>query len=338
MARKARQSTDPVALLQALQAHPHAFEMFQALRLIDCAYPDKPRLGRAPRPQDEAMRLAQRATLTSPPRSVDGLVPAPAGGLPQLKTFPLGLFGPQGALPLHLTEYAIQREELESDPTFAAFVDMFHHRMIALWYRAWADSRPAIHMDRPDEDRFGQHLDALTGVGQPALRDRGALPAYARRHYAGRFVAQARSAEGLRAVLGALFDVPIQVMTFFAGWLRMPSDGCLRMGRAAARLGSETTLGECVRNAQHRFRLQIGPMGAADYRHFLPGGAALKELVAAVRQFLGDEFAWDVQLILKREDVPAPRLGVSQRMGQSIWMGRYARQEDADDLVLTPSL
>ncbi len=110
--------------------------------------------------------------------------------------------------------------------------------MIARWYRAWPDARPTVQMDRPGEDRFGARLDALTGVDQPALRGRDAMPLAARRHFAGRFVAQARNAEGLRAVLIGLFDVAVQVQEFVANWLPLPEEGRLRMGTCCCAHGA----------------------------------------------------------------------------------------------------
>ncbi|TQU38954.1 type VI secretion system baseplate subunit TssG, partial [Xanthomonas perforans] len=140
-----------------------------------------------------------------------------------------------------------------------------------------------------------------------------------------------------RAVLIGLFDVAVQVQEFVANWLPLPEEGRLRMGRAAARMGRDATLGASARNAQHRFRLRIGPLEIARYREFLPGGQALEVLTAAVRGYVGDEQAWDLQLVLAREDVPLPLMGQGQRIGLSLWLGHYRRPRDADQLVLAPS-
>lgn len=75
----------------------------------------------------------------------------------------------------------------------------------------------------------------------------------------------------------------------------------------------------------------------ARYREFLPGGQALEVLTAAVRGYVGDEQAWDLQLVLAREDVPLPLMGQGQRIGLSLWLGHYRRPRDADQLVLAPS-
>ncbi|MDC6132788.1 type VI secretion system baseplate subunit TssG, partial [Burkholderia gladioli] len=82
--------------------------------------------------------------------------------------------------------------------------------------------------------------------------------------------------------------------------------------------------------------LRIGPLGLAEFNRFLPGGEALRELTAAVKLYAGEEKGWDVQLVLKKEEVPASHLGQAGRMGFNTWMGRYAKPADADQVVLTP--
>jgi type VI secretion system protein ImpH len=108
------------------------------------------------------------------------------------------------------------------------------------------------------------------------------------------------------------------------------------MGAAMAGLGTTAVLGAAVRGAQQRFRIRLGPMAFADYRRFLPGGEALGELLAAVRFYVGDALDWDVQLVLRRDEVPLTHLGRGSRMGLSTWMGRFAGPGDAEDLVLQP--
>jgi len=93
-----------------------------------------------------------------------------------------------------------------------------------------------------------------------------------------------------------------------------------------------------VRGAQHRFRLRLGPLSRAQFNHFLPGGEALKQLVAAVKTYVGEESAWDVQLVLKKEDVPLMHMGNSGRMGLSTWLGHFREHADADQVVLRPEM
>lgn len=329
-----RHAPDPVALLEAIRAEPASFDWFDALRRIECVYDDRPRLGRSIRPADDPVRLAHTPSLAFPPHSIDRV--DTEGETPRVHSLMLGLWGSNGGLPLHLTEYVLERKRTARDHTFTAFADVFHHRMLSFFYRAWADSQPTVQMDRPAEDAFAGFLGALSGIGIPALTERDALPDRFRRYMAGRVLSQARNAEGLVAFLAAFFAVPVRIEEFAVAWLVLPEDGRLRMGGGMATLGTATMLGAAVRDAQHRFRIRIGPVGLSDYRRFQPGGEALRELVAAVRFYAGDEKDWDVQLILRRDEVPLTHMGRSGRLGLSSWMGRFAGPGDADDLVLQP--
>jgi type VI secretion system protein ImpH len=330
-----RHAPDPVTLFAALRTDPSSFDWFEALRRVECVHADRPRLGRSVRPADDPVRLAHSPSLDFAPRSIDRVE---EGGdrPPRIHSLMFGLWGPNGALPLHLTEYTLERERTARDHTFTAFADVFHHRMLSLFYRAWADAQPTVQMDRPDEDAFAHFIGALVGIDSPALADRDALPDRFRRFMAGRLVSQARNAEGLVAFLGAFFAVPVQVEQFSVAWLTLPDEGRLRMGRAMAGMGTTAVLGERVRDAQHRFRIRLGPMRFADYRGFLPGGEALGELLAAVRFYVGDAIDWDVQLVLRRDEVPLTHMGRGGRLGLSSWMGRFAGPDDAGDLVLQP--
>ena len=93
--------------------------------------------------------------------------------MPRLKlaVLLLGLFGTGGPLPLHLTAHARDRRRQSGDDTFIDFCDLLQHRLIALFYRAWADARPHVQHDRPELDRFRLYVGALAGFGLPALRD-----------------------------------------------------------------------------------------------------------------------------------------------------------------------
>src|SRR5262249_57140253 len=92
-----------------------------------------------------------------------------AGPAPMVQRV-VGLFGPNGALPIHLTDWARDRARNSGDSAFVRFLDIFHHRMLALFYRAWAQAQPAVSVDRPRQDYFGRRLAALCGLGAPSLR------------------------------------------------------------------------------------------------------------------------------------------------------------------------
>jgi type VI secretion system protein ImpH len=327
------------ALLRHLTAAPHAFELFAALRLLERTHPQHPRWGHSTRPGEDPLRLQQAPTLAFAPREVDALLAATHTRPPQLRSLGFGLFGPNGPLPLHLTEYALQRQRSARDDSLVAFADMFHHRLQSLFYRAWADAQPVVQADRPDDDRFRLYLGALVGLAQPALQRRDALDDDFRRHHAGRLLPMARNAEGLRALIEAALQVPVRVIGFIAEWMRLPADARLLLGTRGRSnvLGRSAVLGSQVRGCQHRFRLRVGPLDLSHFRQWLPGGQMLPRLVALVRSHSGDTQAWDVQLLLRADQVPTTRLGRSGRLGLDTWLGRRAWSvADADDVVVHP--
>ncbi|WP_372164646.1 type VI secretion system baseplate subunit TssG [Xanthomonas euvesicatoria] len=345
MASPARHAPAPVsaaaaALAQALQTRPQDFSPFAALRAIERCHPLQPRLGESTRASDDVLRLRHAPSLAFAPHALDRYTPATHDQPAALYGLFLGLFGPNAPLPLHLTEYAIERAQQAKDGTFAAFADVFHHRMLSLFYRAWAQAQPSVQAERPASDQFRAWLDALVGIASPHLRDRDALPDDARRYYAGRLGTATRTPEGLRALLQQLCEWPVQVQEFIAEWMRLPADAHLQLGLGPrnARLGVDSVVGAHVRGAQQRVRICLGPLPRLAFQRLLPGGQALRQLTAAVRSYLGDEFGWELQLLLKADEVPTPHLARNSRLGLDTWLGRRAGSiADADEVLLRPS-
>lgn len=334
MAGPDRTATDSVELLRTLARAPHEFDFFQALRRLESAHPDKPRLGEGKRPIDEPLRLGQEPTLAFAPSTLASLR-LRGNRPPRLEVFCFGLFGPNGPLPLHLTEYARDRLRNHDDPTFARFADMFHHRLLALFYRAWSSLQPAVSYDRPEHDRFGQYLGSVFGLGMPALRDRDAVPDLAKLYYAGLLAEPTHHADGLRAMLADYFSVPVAIEQFVGHWLALSEDNMTRLGDpVTGALGVSAVAGARVWDVQHMFRIRVGPLGYADYQRLLPGGDSLERLVALVRNYIDDGLHWDLQLVLKKEEVPPLQLGESGRLGWTTWSATGPLERDPDDLAL----
>ncbi|MCB1803828.1 MAG: type VI secretion system baseplate subunit TssG, partial [Candidatus Competibacteraceae bacterium] len=311
---------DTVNLLQAIAERPYSFDFFQALRRLEALFADKPRIGKATRPQDEPIRFGQEPSLAFAPSTLASLK-LREDRPPRLEVFFFGLFGPNGALPLHLTEHARSRIRNNDDETFARFVDMFHHRLLSLFYRAWASAQPTVSYDRPNEDRFGEYIGSALGIGAPALRDRDAVPDLAKLYYAGLFSNQTHHADGLQAIIADYFQVPVKIQQFVGHWLELSSDSMTRLGESPATgaLGVTAVIGSRIWDCQHKFRIIIGPLSYADYRRLLPGGDSLKRLVALVRNYQDDSLSWDLKLILKKDEVPPLQLGQAGELGWTSW-------------------
>ena len=336
MASSDRTAAHAVAFFEALQRTPYAFDFFQALRRLECLYRDKPRLGKATRLADDPVRLGQEPSLAFAPATLAAFTPGDEGQVPRLYEYFLGLFGPQGPLPLHLSEYARDRLRNSDDHTFAGFADIFHHRMLSLFYRAWADTQPTVSFDRPESDRFNVYVGALCGLGMPSLWNRDWVPDLAKFHYAGRLVGQTRNPEGLQAILADFFQLPVVVESFVGHWLPLSEASRCRLGETPTTglLGMTAVIGERVWDCQYKFRIVMGPMNLAEFQRFLPGSESLRRLVDWVRNYIGDELLWDLNPILRKEEVPPLRLGEESRLGWTTWLTSQPLERDADDLKL----
>ncbi|MFM8330686.1 MAG: type VI secretion system baseplate subunit TssG [Candidatus Methylumidiphilus sp.] len=326
------------ALIAALRQEPWRFDFFQAMRLLECHYADQPRLGTALKAADDPLRLAQAVELDFPPSALAAWEAGEAGHPDRLLVRFLGLFGAHGPLPLHLTEYARERIHHHGDHTFARFADIFHHRMLCLFYRAWADTQPTVQFDRPGADRFAVYLGSLFGIGMPAYRDRDAMPDRAKLLFAGHLACQTQHADGLCAIIGEYFGVATAIVEFVGEWMDIAQSEQTRLGVAphAGALGLSTVLGARVYGCQHKFRVVLGPLDLPRYLSLLPGQPGLAVLAALVRNYTGDELAWDVNLVLRRAEVPALRLDGGAQLGWTSWLGEKPKGGDADDLTLNP--
>jgi type VI secretion system protein ImpH len=323
--------------LARLVADPQAHHIFVALRAIEASFPDAPRLGASKRPREDRVRLGQEAELAFPPSTIRSFRPPEADRPGVLVNRFFGMFGPHGPLPLHLTEYARERQINFRDPTLVAFVNMLTHRFMGLLYRAWTTGQPAVDFDRGPGGRVSGRVAALAGLHGAAFRDRDAMPDVAKRHFAGHLSAGPKHADGLASILSAFFAARVEVQEFVGSWLELEPGDRWQLG-APAGLGQATSIGTRVWTRAAKFRIRIGPLSLADYRRLLPGGGSLARLTAIVRGYAGDALDWDVNLVLRAAEVPQARLGGDTRLGQTSWLGARRGAGDADDLYLAPRL
>jgi type VI secretion system protein ImpH len=325
--------TDALAFFADLAQAPYRHDFYQTLRRLECLYGQNPRWGRALRPVDEPVRLGQDPDLSFAPSPLASFESV-EGAVPRLQVRLFGLFGPNGPLPIHITEYARERLRNHGDPTFCRFLDLFHHRFLALFYRAWAQSQPHVNHDRPKEDRFTGYVGALVGIAPATLRDRDSLPDLAKLFHVGALIRQVRNTEGLIHILRHFFRVPVQIEEFIGHWLSLSPRERTYLARDGATLGAGAVLGGRVWDRQHKFRIRLGPLTLDQYESFLPGGAPLRKLVDWVRLYLCFELDWDVRLVLKHEEVPPMVLGRDGRLGWTTWLGRRQSPHDPGDLCL----
>lgn len=314
---------------------PYAHDFFAALRHLQVDA-GKPAVGTAERPGEEDLRLLQEPSLAFASSTVSGARWREERRRLEVLLRFTGLLGPNGPMPIHLTEYVIDRKRHHDDTTLEAFLNLFHHRIYSLFFRAWALNHPAVDFDRPDERRHSFYLRSLIGLGTEGTTERDSVPDASRLFFSGWLGGLSRSPEGLASILTGFLGVPTQVENFQGVWMDLPPESKCRLGasRETGTLGSTCFAGDRVWLTHLKFRLRFGPLTSAQVERLLPGGSAHQQIVHWIRHYIGEEFTWDALLVLKRTEIPPCRLGGGVRLGWTTWTGTPAGAGDIEDLVL----
>lgn len=325
-----------LAVMRAMQEEPYTFDFFQAVRRLENLHTDRPRVGTSDKPQDDLVRFRQNVSLSFAPASIHACRESVNGGAVGMSVNFLGLLGANGPMPLSLTEYVYNRQHNQGDETLARFLDLFNHRMISLFYRAWARNHLCASCDRRDDDWFASYIGSLFGMGTEAFHGRDTVPDRAKLYYCGCLCWQGKNAEGLRAILQEDMNACVTIGEFIGRWVELPEHQRCRLGtsREGAELGATSVVGSRFWECQQNFRIRLGPVGFDFYQRLLPGGDALARLAAWVRCYAGDELGWQLQLVLSKQEVPRTCLGKMGRLGWYSWICTSSLDKDGDDLVL----
>ncbi len=340
-------------MADALYERPYSFDFYQAVRLLQWLDRHAPADQRA----GEPVRYSARLSLDTPAGDIYELirpVPAQSGEDGKAGTGPkaakmvinfFGLTGPSGALPMHYTELLLERRYRHRDHTLAEFLNIFNHRLTALFHEIWSKYHIFVDFERETREGFTRSLLDLIGLGTDGLRNR--LDAGERGvsdqslvYYSGLLAQRPHSASGLEAILGDYFRVPARVQPFQGRWLRLPRRQCTDLGRANCALGDGALLGQGVWDQQSKFRVVLGALGYKRFLDFLPNGRGFAALGRLGNFYAGPDLDFDVQLVVKREEVPGTVLGGSgapgvprSHLGWNAWVQGQEMQQDADDAV-----
>ena len=354
------QRRTPPAVIERLLEDPHRFGFFQAVRLLQRW------LGRAEglsdrRVLDERLRfrnslsldfpaseVAQLRVEHEPPRkthdsnngSHDARAPD-AAGIRHIEVTPsfIGLLGVTGALPVHYTELLAQRETYHRDHAARAFLDIFQHRAVALFYEGWRKHRLALHDEADGRNRFLPLVLAVAGLGQPALRDRllagkHGVSDHAVAFYAGAVHKRNLSPQTLERLVSMYFDVRAKLTPFIGRWYALPPSQHSLIGLGRATLGSDAVVGERVWQRDLRVRLELGPLDLGKFNRFLPGGPAQKALRELLQLLGGSSLEYEVCLHLRADEVHGSRLDPARGawLGWNSFLITKLQREDRSDV------
>jgi type VI secretion system protein ImpH len=289
------------------------------LRGAEARAPGLPRIGTSRVPLRNIVDLAQIPSLAFPASTLDSI--EVKRGRAQVNGFWLGLTGPMGPLPVHLTEFAAYERRYSPKRPFGGFLDVLAGRMLQLFYRAWADGNPAAQADRPQDDRFATYLAALSGA-QTGVRDDSAFPSRARLHYASLFVSR-RNPASIQAALTSLLGVPVRLLEFQPRWREIEAEDRTRLGGAFNSLGVDAVMGGRVHGVADAFRVIVRCRTLRVFEDFLPTGRRFAVASEALDAFSPSHLEWDLALELDPSEARPTRLDGRSRLGWTSWVAPH---------------
>lgn len=313
-----------LGLIGELLAEPHRFEFFQAVRLIALA-----------RQQDGGaglhdVRFRNRLSLGFPPSQIDS-VSSDGKGIRITPAF-MGLLGSQGSLPLHYSERINRHEKGHSDGGPRAFLDLFSHRALGMFYQAWARHRPECMITPEGDDAFLHMLTSLSGA-HAATDD--AIERETMAFYAMQLRSRTVSGPLMAGMYSEYFDVPFAVEQLVGEWQDLPPDDQAQLGMANVDLGGGVLLGQRLYRCDARVRLRIGPLDRDGYDRFLPGNSGARQLAAMLALQCGVDMCYEVHLIQRAQDVRGFSLNEANgaRLGVDTCLYSQPPGRDREDLM-----
>jgi len=312
----------------------YRFSFFKAVDLLESIFPDKKPLGQTLVPEEEAVRFSVKPGFTFPPSDISGLVRTEGGDSADMAVAFMGLIGPSGVLPHWYNDLALERNR-KKDFSLTAFLDLFHHRFISLFYLAWKKHRFPENYLPGARDRLSKYLLSLSGLGTPGLSGMIGLPEESLAFYSGLISMVSPSAAGIEATVSYLSGTNVEIDQFVEQMIPLSPEDQTRIGAANAHLGVDTICGSCVWDCQAKFRVKLGPMGYEDFLRFLPSGDMLSPIFALVKYMVGMEYEFEIRVILKREEVPICALGADSapRLGWTTWIKSHEFVHEEDPFI-----
>lgn len=327
-------------LNQELLDEPYRFEFFQAVRLLEKIFPERMPVGREAKIKPEIVRFRSRVTLNFPASEVHEFKESldeftDEQRLEMFVNF-MGVIGVSGVLPVHYTELAMERMRY-GDTTMWSFLDIFTHRAVSLFFRAWEKYRFPVSYERGEDD-FTAFLFDFAGLGTRGMRGRMALSDESLLPYSGLIAQKPHSASALAQVLSDYFGINARIEQFFGQWLDLDPESVTNLGATNSHLGKSALIGTRVWEQQSKFRMVLGALTFKQFQGFLPNGTAHEPLKSIVKFMVSLELDFDVQLILQAKQVPSTILTTRAMrrpmLGWTSFLKTKPFKQDDDQVIL----
>ncbi|MDH5545251.1 MAG: type VI secretion system baseplate subunit TssG [Gammaproteobacteria bacterium] len=329
-------------------------KFFQAVRQLQAEWVDGsangPRraIGRDFDPEQELLRFRAQRFLAFPAEELENgaeLSSSSDGGITLGVNF-MGLNGPAGVLPDHYSELIVEQYKQRNE-ALRDFLDIFNHRSISLFYRAWAKYRLVVNAeasgnDRRNPDPITRSVLSLMGIETTYLGQRYELDIGNLLHYAGHFINQQRGALGLSELLTDFLGLPVEVHQFQGEWLALETDDRVQLpdmfGRSQNNvLGQDFVIGDQVFCVENRFELALGPMHRNEAEKIRPGTLRQKLLCRLITLYVGHTFQFDIRYVLRGGTRPDWQMSPEKsglNLGWNCWLPQQDQTPEVDEILI----
>ena len=311
-----KRQPDPT-LSDTLFQEPYRFDFFTAVRLLERFSQDKTELGEALVPSEEPVRFVAKPSFRFQPSDIAGLTPRGIRTPAKMDTPFLSLLGVNSPLPYWMTELAISREK-KKDRGQTAFYDMFHHRLVSLFYLAWKKYKLPENYSPGGTNSATGYLLSLIGLGTKGLTGKIGVPEESLIFCSGHLSRGIPSAMSIKDTVQYFSGTKVRVSQFINRMLPLSEEDQTAIGQRNSGLGTNMVCGARVWECQSKFRIIISPQTLKEYRRFLPSGDLLGPIIASIKYLVGMEFEFEVRVELPGNKTPKCQLGGKSKKGAQL--------------------
>jgi len=321
------------------------FSFFQAVSLLESFYNIQiPQMHKTEHPEKELLKFSVIPSRTFPPnKGISGLTienEAPVKYLMNVSF--MGLIGPSGVLPewydfmayrryhlIYKSDYYNKLEKYQEQEKqsyqygLVDFLNIFHHRLLSLFYLAWKNSQ----IQNKHYKKFIYSISAKPAYEKKQDKQLDIL-------FSGfsRFFSQIRpSVHNIQTILSFFTQQQIQIEQFIPQLTPVSTNDQIMIGKRNNVLGNAMVCGNKVWDCQTKFRILMGPASFDDMLDYLPDHSRRPSkkmifLYKLVRMIVGQEYEFDISLVIKKGTIYHVELHKSKKLNQKNMLGLVCLQ------------
>ncbi|MGD8833475.1 MAG: type VI secretion system baseplate subunit TssG [Desulfobacteraceae bacterium] len=307
-----------------------SFNFFKAVHLLEGYGGGRP-LGKRLSPGDDPVRFRVKPGFSFPASDILSIQNGNVNPDPVMTVNFMGLIGPKGVLPNWYNAYA-QEMNHKKDFALTDFLDLFHHRILSLFYLAWKKYRLPENYLPDGSDPISQSLSGFIGMGDQTQKADPDFSKMAKKrliYFAGLVSRSVPTATAIETIIGNATDVPVRVKQFVERMIPIHEQDRTCLGKANSTLKKDALCGGRIRDVASFFSVELGPISWEKYLEFQPRGRNLALIRKIIAFIVGLEYEFDIKLILKGPEIPSLKLGGGKRgnpvLGRTVLLKRPGR-------------